>query len=356
MTSAKAASDRSDEALPEQIENVEQLDELLSRPSAEVVALFGRLEGDLAIVGGAGKIGPSLTAMACRAREQAGADREIIVIDRFPDPSARRALERHGAKTVTCDLLDPAAAEKLPPAENVIYMVGMKFGTADRPALTWAINALIPAHVARRYRDARIVAFSTGCVYDFVPAESPGSIESDPLTPPGEYSNSCVARERVLEFCSSVHGTRMVLFRLNYAVEMRYGVLVDLALDVRAGREVDLTMGHFNAVWQGDVNAAALRLLEHAAQPPRPVNFTGPEKLSVREVAGRLGERMGKQVRFRGTEAPTALLSDASAARELLGPPAVPIDRVIEWTARWIAGGGATLGKPTHFQTSDGEY
>ena len=347
---------RAREELPERIDGVEQLAELLSRPSEEVVRSFSRLEGNLAIVGGAGKIGPSLTAMACRARQQAGTDQEILVIDRFPDPSVREALERHGAGTIICDLLDPGAVEHLPPAQNVVYMVGMKFGTTDRPALTWAVNALIPAYVARRYRDARVVAFSTGCVYDFVPAASAGSVESDPLVPAGEYSNSCVARERILEFCSSGCGTKMVLLRLNYAVEMRYGVLVDLALDVQAGRGVDLTMGHFNAIWQGDVNTAVLRLLEHAEHPPRPINLTGPEKLSVRQVASRLGELMGKEIRFAGAEGPSALLSDASAAHRLLGKPAVPIDRVIEWTARWIAAGGATLGKPTHFQQTDGKY
>jgi nucleoside-diphosphate-sugar epimerase len=341
---------------PEAIDNEQQLEELLSRPAKEVVDLFARLEGDLAIVGGAGKIGPSLTAMACRARQQAGTHQEIIVIDRFPYPAVREAIQRRGARTVAADLLDPGAVEALPDAENVVYMVGMKFGTTDRPALTWAVNALIPAYVGRRYRNARIVAFSTGCVYDFVPAESSGSVESDPLTPPGEYSNSCVARERILQFCSSAYGTRLVLLRLNYAVEMRYGVLVDLATDVAAGKAVDVTMGYFNAIWQGDVSAAVLRLLEHAACPPRAINLTGPEKLSSRQVAARLGELMGKEVKFTGAEGPTALLSDASAAHELLGEPAVPIEQVLKWTAGWIAASRATLGKPTHFQVGDGKY
>ena len=339
--------------LADRIDTVGQLEEILSRPSSEVVELFARLKGSLAIVGGAGKIGPSLTAMACRAREQAGTRQEIMVIDRFPDASVRDALQAQGARPVTCDLLDPAAVEALPAADNVIYMVGLKFGTTDQPALTWAVNCLIPAHVARRYREARIVAFSTGCVYNFVP---PGSVEADPLEPPGEYSNSCVARERVLEYVSAAHGTRMVLLRLNYSVEMRYGVLVDLALNVHAGRELDLTMGYFNVIWQGDVSSAALRLLEHAECPPRAINLTGPEKLSVRQVALRLGELMGREVRFAGAEGESALLSNASAAHKLLGRPAVPVERVIEWTARWIAAGGATLGKPTHFQSSDGRY
>jgi len=342
--------------LPGKIEDKAQLEELLSRPTAEVVELFGRLEGRLAVVGGAGKIGPSLVRMACRARAAAGAGQEITVIDRFPDPAVRDALEKAGARTVVCDLLDPAAVKALPAAENVVYMVGQKFGTTDNPALTWAVNALAPAYVAGHFRGSRMVTFSTGCVYDFVPAASAGSVETDPLEPVGEYSNACVARERIFEFVSAASGTPMAQVRLNYAVEMRYGVLVDLALAVGAGRPVDVSMGYFNVIWQGDVNAAVLRLLEHAACPPRPINLTGPDKLAVREVAGRMGEVMGKEVQFTGTEAETALLSDASAARGLLGEAPTPIGLVIDWTARWIAAGGRTLGKPTHFQQRDGKY
>ncbi|KPK79149.1 MAG: epimerase, partial [Phycisphaerae bacterium SM23_33] len=264
---------------PESIEDERQLEELLSRPTAEVVELFGRLKGDLAVIGGGGKIGPSLTRMACRARQQAGTDQKIIVVDRFPDPSVRDALAKAGAKTITCDLLDPAAVRKLPAAENVIYMVGLKFGTSEQPAMTWAANTLIPAYVAEHYRRSRLVAFSTGCVYDFVPAGSAGSAETDPLEPIGEYSNACVARERILEFFSGKNETPMVQMRLNYSVEMRYGVLVDLALAVLDEQAVDVTMGHFNVIWQGDVNAAALRLLEHTSCPPLAINLTGPEKL-----------------------------------------------------------------------------
>ena len=342
--------------LPEAIENVEQLAELLSRPGEEVVDLFRRLEGPIGIIGGGGKIGPTLTAMACRARDLAGSDQDIFVVDLFPDQAARQRIEAAGARTVVADLLDPPAVEALPDAANVIYMAGMKFGTSEAPSRTWAMNALIPAYVARRYRDARIVAFSTGCVYDFTPAASAGSTESDPLTPPGEYANSCVARERVLEHCSAAHGTKMALLRLNYAVEMRYGVLVDIANDVAAGRAVDVSMGCFNVIWQGDAAAGALRLLEHAACPPEPINLTGAEKLSVRDVASRLGKLMGKEVSFSGSEADTALLSDAAKARRLLGSPAMPIDRVIGWTAEWVAAGKPQLGKPTHFQVSDGDY
>jgi len=342
--------------LPDCIADEAQLDDLLSRPPAEVVDVLGRLEGDLAVVGGGGKIGPSLARMACRARDAAAGARKVFVIDQFGDPAIRDALAAAGAETVACDLFDPSAVAALPEAANVIYMVGMKFGTSQAPALTWAVNALIPAAVAERYRDARIVTFSTGCVYALTPAGSAGSVETDPLEPIGEYANACVARERIFEFLAARHGTPMVQVRLNYAVEMRYGVLVDLAQAVAAGRAIDVTMGQFNCIWQADVNAAVLRLIDHAACPPLPINLTGPDKLAVRDVATRLGERMGKAVTFSGSEADTALLSDASKARQLLGAPPTPIGCVIDWTADWVARGRPTLGKPTHFQSRDGRY
>ena len=341
---------------PARIKDEQQLEELLSRPSADVVELFTRLRGTLAVIGAGGKIGPSLTGMACRARDAAGGDREIVAVDLVPDPAVRARLDRAGARTIACDLLSPQAAADLPDARNVIYMVGMKFGTSGEPSRTWAVNTLPTDYVARRFRDARIVAFSTGCVYDLVPAESGGSVETDPLEPRGEYSNACVARERIFEHVSGLHGTPMVLMRLNYAVEMRYGVLADLASAVLAGDPVDLAMGYFNVIWQGDASAAALRLLEHAASPPRAINVTGRERLSIREVARRFGELTGREVRLAGAEADTALLSNAAQAHRLLGPPGTPTDRVIEWTADWLLRGRPTLGKPTHFQTRDGRY
>ncbi len=342
--------------LPRVIETEEQLEELLSRPTPEVVDVFRRLSGGLAIIGGGGKIGPSLTAMACRARQQAGTNLDIFVVDRFPDAASRQAVEKAGARAITCDLLDPDAVAKLPLAENVVFMVGMKFGTGGNPSITWAVNGLIPAYVARHYKASRIVAFSTGCVYPLVPKTSQGSRETDPLEPIGEYSNSCVARERVLEYLSTTLGTKMVLFRLNYAVEMRYGVLVDVAETIAAGKPVDVTMGFANVIWQGDVNAAVLRLLEHATCPPMPLNVTGMEKVSIRKTARRLARRMQKDLQIVGREARTALLSDPSKAYGLLGAPSVSTDQMIKWIARWVGGGGKLLGKPTHFQTRDGRY
>ena len=344
------------EDLGESIQTTEQLDELLSRPSEAVVDLFKRIEGPLAIVGGGGKIGPSLVSMACRARDAAGTDQEIVVVDIFPDPAVSERIAQLGAKAIKCDLLDPDAVGALPMAPNAIYMAGMKFGTTGNPALTWAVNGMLPAYVARHFRDANIVAFSTGCVYNMVPVNSGGSVESDPIEPTGEYSNSCVARERVLEYCSQRYETPMLLVRLNYAVEMRYGVIWDIAQAVHDGEPVDVTMGYLNAIWQGDVNAATLRMLEHTTQPASPINLTGPELLSVREIATRCGEIMDKPVSFTGKEADTALLSNSTRAHEMLGLPRVPAKQVIDWTARWVAAGGQSLGKPTHFQTRDGKY
>ena len=342
--------------LPDAIADEAQLDDLLSRPTGEVVDVLGRLPGDLAVIGGGGKIGPSLAAMACRARDAAGGGGRIFVIDRFPDESVRDRLAAAGAEPIACDLFDPSAVASLPDAANVIYMVGMKFGTSAAPAATWAVNALLPAAVAEGYRGARIVAFSTGCVYALTPSGSAGSVETDPLEPIGEYANACVARERIFEYLSARHGTATVQVRLNYAVEMRYGVLVDLAEAIAAGEPVDVTMGQFNCIWQGDVNAAVIRLIDHAACPPLAINLTGPDKLAVRQVATRLAKRMGKPVAFTGAESDTALLSDASRAFRLLGEPPTPIERVIDWTAGWITRGRPTIGKPTHFQSRDGRY
>ncbi len=350
MTKSDAAN------LPAAIESEDQLAELLSRPTPQVVDAFGAMKGDLAIIGGGGKIGPSLVGMACRARDEAGAETRITVVDRFPEQGVRDSLEKLGAETVACDLLDPQAAKSLPPAENVLYMIGMKFGTMDNPSLTWAVNGLIPAYVMPRYRDARIVAFSTGCVYSLVPLDSGGSVETDPTEPMGEYSNSCVARERIFEHCAIAGKTRLLLLRLNYAVEMRYGVLVDIASAIARSEPVDVEMGHLNCIWQGDVNAAVLRLLEHASYPPVPLNLSGAETLSVRDLAGQMAKVMGKPVTFTGSEAETALLSNSSKAREILGDPPTPIGRVVEWTGKWVAAGGKDIGKPTHFQTRDGKY
>jgi nucleoside-diphosphate-sugar epimerase len=332
-----------------------QLDDRLSEPTPDVIAALGRLDGDILLLGAAGKMGPSLARMARRASDAAGARRRVIGVARFADGGEGES-QRHGVETVRCDLLDPDAVAQLPDAANVVYLAGRKFGSTGGEALTWAVNSFVPGVVCRRFRDSRIVAFSTGNVYPLTPIDRGGSREDDAPGPVGEYAMSCLGRERVFEHFSRTNGTPVAVIRLNYACDLRYGVLVDLARRVRAGEPVDLGMGYFNSIWQGDANAMALRAFAHAASPPWVVNVTGPEVLSVRAVCERFGRLFGRAVRFTGAEAETALLSDATRGLTALGPPRVPADHLVAWVARWVAAGGRTLGKPTHFETRTGRF
>ncbi|MGA2621023.1 MAG: NAD-dependent epimerase/dehydratase family protein [Thermoguttaceae bacterium] len=346
----------SEEQLPETIAGVEQLEELLSRPVPGLVEALSRLEGDILVLGASGKMGPSLARMARRASDAAGRPGRVIGVARFSDPQARKALEAHGVETIQGDLLDPAFIDALPDAPNVVYMVGVKFGTTGNEPFTWAVNTCVPALVCRKFRRSRIVAFSTGNVYGLAPAGGSGSLESDPPRPCGEYAMSCLGRERIFEFFAHALGTPMVLFRLNYAVEMRYGVLVDLAQTIMRGEPIDLSMGYANVIWQGDAAAMALAALGAAVSPPLALNVTGPERLSIRAVCEAFGRQLGQPVRFSGVEAAEALLSDARAALARFGPPRVTPERMIGWIAQWLRRGGATLGKPTHFESRDGKF
>jgi len=334
----------------------EELEELLSRPAPPVVDALARTPGDVIVLGAGGKMGPSLATMLRRAADARGDHRRVLAVSRFSSAATAARLERDGIDVHRADLGDRDALMRLPDAPNVIYMAGQKFGTRDLPSRTWAVNTLVPAMVAERFAASRIVAFSTGNVYPLASAAGPGSRESDPLTPVGEYANSCVGRERVLEHLSRSHGTPMAIVRLNYAVDLRYGVIVDIAHRVMAGEPVRLDMGYVNVIWQGDANAQAICCLELAASPPFVVNVTGPEHLSVRATAARLGELLGVAPRFEGSEAPDALLSDTSLAQSLFGPPSVSADTLIEWVASWVARGGTRLGKATKFEVRDGGY
>jgi nucleoside-diphosphate-sugar epimerase len=340
---------------PDCIRTEAELEDRLSEPTPEVVAALGRLSGDIILLGVAGKMGPSLARLARRASDAAAARRRVIGAARFSG-GGEAELRAHGVETVRCDLLDAAAVAQLPDAANVVFLAGRKFGSTGDEAATWATNAYLPGLVCDRYRDSRIVALSTGNVYGLAPVSARGSREDDPLRPVGEYAMSCLGRERVFEHFSRAHGTSVAIVRLNYACELRYGVLVDLAQKVWAGEPIDLTMGSLNTIWQGDACAMVLRALEHTAAPPWVVNVTGPEMLSVRAVAECFGQRMGRPVCFRGTEAGTALLSDARRGLEVLGEPRVPTVRLIEWVADWVMRGGRTLGKPTHFESRDGRF
>jgi nucleoside-diphosphate-sugar epimerase len=342
--------------VPNTIADLDHLEDLLSEPTPAVVETMRRVEGDVIVLGVAGKMGPTLARMARRATELAGVRRRVIGVSRFGSPEQEASLQRHGIETIRCDLLDEAALARLPDAPNVIFMAGRKFGSTGDEPLTWAMNTYLPALVCRRYASSRIVAFSTGNVYGLRRAGTGGSVESDPPRPVGEYAMSCLGRERMFEHFSRALGIPTVLVRLNYAVEMRYGVIVDVARRVMAGEAIDVTMGYFNAIWQGDANAMALALLNHAASPALVVNVAGPEELSVRDTCEMLGRLMDRPVTIYGREAPDALLSNGTLVRTLCGEPRVDAQQLIRWTADWVRRGGASLDKPTHFESRDGRF
>jgi nucleoside-diphosphate-sugar epimerase len=340
----------------EKIKNEEELDELISRPDSETVKMFSRIDGDILFLGVSGKIGPSMARMTKRACDKAGVKKHITGVALFNSGEQQKEIEKYGIETINGDLLDTTFLKSLPACRNVFFLAGMKFGSVDNLPLTWAINSLLPALVADHFRNSRIVAFSTGCVYPMVPLRSGGSVETDMPLAIGEYAQSCLGRERMFEYGSDKNKTELTLIRLNYSVEMRYGVLVDIAVKVKNDHPVDLLMGYFNVIWQGDVNNLVLRSLEHARCPDRVLNITGPEILSVREVALEFGKMFGVKPRFINSEAETALLSNSSEAFKLFGRPKTPANQVIKWTAEWIKEGKRLLGKPTHFEVRDGIY
>ncbi len=338
------------------IETVEQLEEVLSRPNDGDRALVREMEGDLLILGVGGKMGPSLARRARRACTEAGVNKRILGVSRFSSPESRRELEAAGIETIAADLLDERDLAALPEVPNVIYMAARKFGTTGAEHLTWAMNTYLPGRVAERFRQSRIVVLSSGNVYPLAPVTSGGASEDTPAVPVGEYGQSVLGRERMFEHFSAKYGTRAALLRLNYAVELRYGVLLDTGRKVFEGRPVNLAMGNVNVIWQGDANSVALRALGICAAPPAILNLTGPETLSVRWIARRFGEHFGAQPVFEGEEAPTALLNNAARCHRLFGYPSVSVEQIIEWTAHWIRLGGKLHGKPTHFDVRDGKF
>jgi nucleoside-diphosphate-sugar epimerase len=342
--------------LPERIASEPELEDVLAQPSAEDIASVARLEPDIMILGAGGKMGPSLARRVQRAAERAGNGSRVLAVSRFSSREARTELESQGVPTLACDFLSAPAITGLPRFPNVLYLAGRKFGTTDRTDITWATNTVVPARVAEHFADSRMVVFSTGNVYPLVPATGPAPTEADPPAPVGEYAQSCLGRERVVEYVSREDGLRALMFRLNYAVDLRYGTLVDIARKVFADEPVDLTVGYFNAIWQGDANSYALRSLELCESPPAVLNVTGSERISTRECAEWFGRFFGKAPRFVNEEGRLALLSDATRCRTLLGEPQVPLPVLRQWVAHWVRDGGSTLNKPTHFEVSDGRF
>ena len=334
-------------------ENPEALEEFMTRPSAELAADLARAPGDILVLGVGGKMGPTLARLAKRAAP----DRRVIGVARFSERGLREKIEAQGIECIACDLLDRAALERLPRAPNVVFMAGHKFGASGNASMTWAMNVAAPFMVAEAFRESRIVAFSTACVYPYADVNGRGADETTPTMPPaGDYANSCVGRERAFDYGSRKYGTAGRLLRLEYAIDMRYGVLHDVAAKVFTGAPVDVTMGHVNVIWQGDANEQALRLLTHCTAPVSPLNVSGPEVVSVRWLAAEFGKRFGKQALVTGIEAPTAWLVDSRAAHRRLGAPRIALATMIDWQADWIARGLPGLGKPTHFETRDGKY
>ena len=340
----------------EAITTEEDLEELLSRPTEADAAAIGSLKGDLLVLGAGGKMGPSLVRRARRAAEEAGVQKRIIAVARFSNRDLIQQLQDACIETITTDLLEAGALEALPEVENVIFMAARKFGTTGSAHLTWAMNTYLPGRVAERYRNSRIAAFSSGNVYALRPVVQGGAVESLPPDPVGEYAQSALGRERMFEYGSSRWGTRVSILRLNYAVELRYGVLLDIGLAVYERRPVNARMGLVNVIWQGDANSVCLRSLAHCAAPPNILNVTGPETLSVRYIAERFAEIFGISALIDGEETGMALLNNASKAHQMFGYPSVTAGQIVEWIARWIMRGGPTLNKPTHFEVQDGKF
>ncbi|CAG7595847.1 hypothetical protein PAESOLCIP111_00058 [Paenibacillus solanacearum] len=338
------------------ITTIEQLEQKLAEPSEALVRDMAQIDGDIMLLGVGGKMGPSLARLAMNALKKAGVQKTIWGVSRFSEKGLKEQLEQEGVRTIACDLLDDRQIEQLPDVKNIIYMAGNKFGTTGREYFTWAMNSYLPGRVAEKFRQSRIVVFSSGNIYPFTPVASGGATEAIPPAPVGEYGQSTLGRERVFEYFSHKYEIPMVIYRLNYAIDLRYGVLLEVAKAVKSGQPIDVTMGHANCIWQGDANEIALRSLNVCTSPPNVINITGPETMSMRWIAQEFGKRLGVEPVITGQEADTALLNNAAKSFQLFGYPRVSLLQMIDWIAAWVEQGGETLNKPTHFQEREGKF
>src|SRR5690606_8304908 len=338
------------------INTVEELEERLSTPSAALINDIAKLQGDILILGVGGKMGPSLAKLAKRAINEAGVDKKVIGVSRFSEPALKEDLEAAGIETISIDLLNDEELQSLPSVANVIYMAGKKFGTTGQEHSTWAMNTYLPGRVGEKFKRSKIVVFSSGNIYPFMPIGSGGADEGTPADPKGEYAQSCLGRERIFQYTSHQHQTPLLIYRLNYAVDLRYGNLLEIAQMVNEEREIDLTAGHMNVIWQGDANEIAIRSLAICEYPAKILNVTGPETISIRWVAEQLGKLLNKKPRFVNEEAPDALVNNAGQCHRIFGYPRVSLWEMIEMTAHWVSIGGSTHNKPTHFQVRSGKF
>lgn len=337
-------------------DNIKTVVKDLLQPSEALVRDMASLKGDILILGVGGKIGPSLALLAKQAIERSGVPRKVIGVSRFSESGLKEQLEKEGIETYAADLMNEAELAFLPDVENVIYLAGTKFGTRGNEAFTWAMNTYLPGRVAEKYKNSRIVVYSTGNVYPFSPVISGGSNEKTLPAPIGEYGQSCLGRERIFQHFSEKYQTPLLIFRLNYANDLRYGVLVEIAKAVKEELPIDVSMGHVNVIWQGDSNEITLRCLHHCARPAKMLNVTGPETVPVRWLAKQFGDIFEKAPVFTGEEQPSALLSNAAESFRLFGYPKVSLKQMIQMTAEWLQRDGTTISKPTHFQERKGEY
>jgi nucleoside-diphosphate-sugar epimerase len=344
---------RAETALPKRFEDGAHLEDVMTTPSPTLIAEFGKVDGDLIILGVGGKMGPTLAILAKRAAPE----KRVVGVARFSEKGLREKLVAAGVECIAADLLDRDQIAALPKLKNVVFMAGRKFGSSGNEDLTWAMNAHVPALVAEAFAGSRIVVFSTGCVYPYVNIHHGGATEAVPTTPPpGAYANSCVAREQMFTYFSRTRETPGRIIRLNYSIDMRYGVLHDVGQRVFKGETLNLSMGHVNVIWQGDANSNVLRAFGHCTVPSSPINVSGPETISVRWLAEAFGTRFGKTPSFTGVESPDGWLINTTQAMRLFGYPSVPLVQMIDWQADWIARGKESLGKDTHFDTRDGNY